>query len=139
MEITGYNGKLPIVRQKPGKNNALGKVKFLFPNQYNIYLHDTPAKSFFKEDKRSFSHGCIRLSNPPKLAQWVLKKNPNWTNEKIQTAMDSDKEQHIKLPQQIPVIIGYFTAFVDPFGKLNFRDDIYGHDARLAEKLFAKN
>lgn len=136
MEITGYSGSLPIVRQKPGPKNSLGRVKFLFPNSYNIYLHDTPAKSLFSEDSRAFSHGCIRLGEPMKLAQFLLRKDSSWTDEKIQKAMNSGKEQYVTLKNPIPVYIGYFTAFVDRKGQLNFRDDIYGHDAKMAKMMF---
>jgi L,D-transpeptidase YcbB len=136
MEITGYSGNVPIVRQKPGANNSLGKVKFLFPNSYNIYLHDTPAKSLFGETSRAFSHGCIRLGEPRKLAEFLLRHDSTWTKDKIEKGMNADKEKYITLPKPIPVFIGYFTAWVDSEGMLNFRDDVYGHDAKLAEKMF---
>jgi L,D-transpeptidase YcbB len=138
MEITGYSGTMPIVRQKPGPNNSLGKVKFLFPNSYNIYLHDTPAKSLFGETSRAFSHGCIRLGEPRKLAEFLLRNDTTWTRDRIQKFMDAGKEKYITLPKSVPVFIGYFTAWVDSNGLLNFRDDVYGHDAKLAEKMFMK-
>lgn len=125
-----------IIRQKPGGKNALGKVKFLFPNEYNIYLHDTPSKGLFGENKRSFSHGCIRVSEPQHLAEWLLRKDSAWTQKKIVAAMNAGKEKFIALKEKVPVYIGYFTAFVDSDGRLNFRDDVYGHDARLAATLF---
>jgi murein L,D-transpeptidase YcbB/YkuD len=125
-----------IVRQKPGGANSLGKVKFLFPNEYNIYLHDTPSKGLFGENKRSFSHGCIRVSEPQHLAEWVLRKDPTWTQKKIVDAMNKTTETFVTLKEKVPVFIGYFTAFVDDQGRLNFRDDVYGHDARLAASLF---
>jgi murein L,D-transpeptidase YcbB/YkuD len=132
-------GNFPyIIRQKPGGANALGKVKFLFPNEYNIYLHDTPARYLFGETKRSFSHGCIRVGEPQHLAMWLLRNDPAWTKEKIEKAMNSKKEQYVPLKNKIPVFIGYFTAYVDSQGQLNFRDDVYGHDARLAAQLFGK-
>lgn len=124
------------VRQKPGPNNSLGLVKFLFPNSYNIYLHDTPSKSLFNEPKRAFSHGCIRLSEPKKLAEYLLRNDDSWTSDKITKAMNKGKEQYVTLKQTIPVYIGYFTAWVDPTGKLNFRDDVYGHDKKMAQQLF---
>jgi murein L,D-transpeptidase YcbB/YkuD len=136
MEITGYSGKIPNVRQKPGPNNSLGKVKFLFPNSYNIYLHDTPAKSLFGETNRAFSHGCIRLGEPRKLADFLLRNDSTWTDAKIGRAMDAGKENYVTLSKPIPVFIGYFTAWVDSDGLLNFRDDVYGHDAKLADKMF---
>ncbi len=124
------------VRQKPGANNSLGKVKFLFPNSYNIYLHDSPAKSLFDEPKRAFSHGCIRLAEPKKLAMWTLRNQPEWTESRIDKAMNAGKEKYVTLTTTIPVFLGYFTAWVDEEGKINFRDDIYGHDNKLAEHLF---
>jgi len=136
MEITGYSGKVPIVRQKPGVNNALGKVKFLFPNSYNIYLHDTPSKSLFGETSRAFSHGCIRLGEPAKLAEFLLRNDSSWTKQNMQKAMNLGKEKFVTLSKPVPVFIGYFTAWVDSQGLLNFRDDVYGHDAKLAEKMF---
>jgi murein L,D-transpeptidase YcbB/YkuD len=125
------------VRQKPGPNNALGLVKFLFPNVYNIYLHDTPSKSLFSEDKRAFSHGCIRLSQPTKLALFLLRNNSEWDSVKVVKAMNSGKEKYVTVNETVPVYIGYFTAWVDQEGKLNFRDDIYGHDRKMAAHLFS--
>jgi L,D-transpeptidase YcbB len=132
-----YNGGK--IRQKPGPRNSLGLVKFLFPNSYNIYLHDTPSKSLFNEDKRAFSHGCIRVSEPYELAKYLLRHDPSWTPEKIKEAMNRGKEQYVTLKNTVPVYLVYFTAFVDPQGKLNFRDDIYNRDQELKEMLFAKN
>lgn len=126
------------VRQKPGPNNALGLVKFLFPNSYDIYFHDTPSKSFFKEDNRAFSHGCIRLSEPKKMADWLLRNDSSWNTQSITKAMNAGKEKYVTLKQKVPVFIGYFTAWVDREGKLNFRNDIYGHDKKLAAHLFVK-
>jgi L,D-transpeptidase YcbB len=137
MEITGYSGNIPIVRQKPGPNNSLGKVKFLFPNSYNIYLHDTPAKSLFGESNRAFSHGCIRLGEPAKLAEFLLRHDSAYNKDNIQKAMNAGKEKYVTLSQTVPVFIGYFTAWVDSNGLLNFRDDVYGHDKKLAEKMFS--
>lgn len=130
-------GNFPyIIRQKPGGKNALGKVKFLFPNEYNIYLHDTPSKGLFGENKRTFSHGCIRVSEPQRLAEWLLRKDSSWTKAKIVAAMNGTKEKFVTLKDKVPVYIGYFTAFVDSNGRLNFRDDVYGHDAKLTATLF---
>ncbi len=136
MEITGNDDGLPVVRQKPGPGNALGKVKFLFPNSFNIYFHDTPAKSLFNKDQRAYSHGCIRLREPEKLANYVLRNQPEWTPEKISEAMNSGNEKYVKVKDPIPVVITYYTAWVDENGRLNFREDIYGHDERLAQKVF---
>ena len=136
MEITGNEDGLPVIRQRPGTGNALGKVKFLFPNSFNIYFHDTPSKSLFNKDKRAYSHGCIRLQEPEKMANYVLRNQPEWTPEKISEAMNSGDEKFVKVKQPIPVVITYYTAWVDEQGRINFRDDIYGHDANLAAKMF---
>lgn len=135
MEITGYSGTLPIVRQKPGPNNSLGLVKFLFPNSYNIYLHDTPAKSLFGQDLRAFSHGCIRVSEPEKLANFLLRRDSAWTETAIREAMHAGKEKYVTLNPTVPVFIAYFTAFTDKDGRINFRKDIYNRDERLANML----
>jgi murein L,D-transpeptidase YcbB/YkuD len=127
------------VRQKPGPRNSLGLVKFLFPNSYNIYLHDTPSKSLFNESKRAFSHGCIRLSEPKKLAEYLLRNDPAWNEQSITKAMNGGKEKYVTLKENVPVFIGYFTAWVDRDGKLNFRDDIYGHDKEMGEHLFSSS
>jgi len=140
MEITGKSNGLPVVRQKPGADNSLGLVKFLFPNSYDIYLHDTPNHDLFSQSSRGLSHGCIRLSNPKKIAQFLLRNDTTWTSEKIDSCMHLTKEDWVTLPenQRVPVFIVYFTSWVDKNGKLNFRKDIYGHDAELANKLFIK-
>ena len=136
MEITGRRNGLPIVRQKPGNQNSLGKVKFIFPNQYSIYLHDTPSKYLFDQSSRAFSHGCIRLSDPVEFAKFLLKDNPFWTDIEIDKAMNAASEKWVKIAAPVPVVIGYFTAWVDSTGQLNFREDIYGHDKRMADQLF---
>jgi len=136
MEITGNDDGLPVVRQKPGPGNALGKVKFLFPNSFNIYFHDTPSKSLFEKDKRAYSHGCIRVKEPEKLANYILRNQPEWSAEKINEAMNSGEEKYVKVKNPIPVVITYYTAWVDENGRLNFREDIYGHDSNLAKKMF---
>jgi murein L,D-transpeptidase YcbB/YkuD len=127
-EITGYEDGLPVIRQKPGPNNSLGQVKFVFPNEHGIYFHDTPAKGLFQYPKRTFSHGCIRLSDPAKLAHYLLRNSPVWTEERIKTAMKSGKEQSVKLPHPVSVSISYYTAWVDDHGELQLRQDIYGID-----------
>ncbi|HEU4471545.1 MAG TPA: L,D-transpeptidase family protein, partial [Flavisolibacter sp.] len=136
MEQTGTEGGLPVIRQKPGPKNSLGRVKFLFPNSFNIYFHDTPAKSLFEKDKRAYSHGCIRLAEPEKMANYLLRNDPSWTPEKISSAMNSGKEQFVRLKKAVPVIITYYTAWVDEAGRLNFRDDVYDHDKKLGSKMF---
>jgi murein L,D-transpeptidase YcbB/YkuD len=136
MEIVGKNDTLPTIRQLPGKDNALGKVKFLFPNRYDIYFHDTDAKDIFKKDVRAVSHGCIRLADAEKMANYLLKDNKSWTAEKIKSAMNSGKEQYVKLNPAMPVTITYFTAWVDENGQLNFRDDLYNNDKKISQMMF---
>ena len=136
MEITGKEGGLPVVRQRPGDKNALGKVKFLFPNSFNIYMHDSPEKQYFKKSERDKSHGCIRLSDAPRLAHFLLRNSETWTPEKIDSAMNSGEEQFVRLKNTVPVMITYYTAWVDNKGVLHFADDIYGHDKKIAQKMF---
>jgi murein L,D-transpeptidase YcbB/YkuD len=136
MEITGDDGGLPVIRQLPGGDNSLGKVKFLFPNSFNIYFHDTPAKALFEKDKRAYSHGCIRLSDPAKLANYLLKEDTDWPPENIDAAMNAGTEKFVKLKNPVPVLITYYTAWVDENGLLHFADDIYGHDKTIMEKMF---
>lgn len=123
------------VRQRPGPQNSLGLVKFMFPNANNIYLHDTPSKSLFNEDERAFSHGCIRVAEPAELAYKLLRADAAWTPEKIKAAMNGGPERYVTLKKKIPVYIGYFTAFVNSKGMLNFREDIYNRDAALLDLL----
>ncbi len=116
-------------RQRPGAGNALGHVKFLFPNSHNVYLHDTPADNLFGKPTRAFSHGCIRVEEPEQLAKYVLREYPEWDEPSIFTAMHSGVEKHVKLKQKVPVHIVYFTAWVDENGGLHFQPDIYGYDS----------
>jgi murein L,D-transpeptidase YcbB/YkuD len=127
-------GKLRI-RQRPGGKNALGRVKFIFPNKEDVYLHDTPANALFSKSRRDFSHGCVRVENPQKLAEFALKDQDNWTPETIQQAMSTPKTQRVILKKPIPVLFFYTTAFFDQFDTLEFYLDIYGHDAVLLEAL----
>jgi murein L,D-transpeptidase YcbB/YkuD len=120
-------------RQRPGSNNALGFVKFLFPNEHSVYLHDTPADALFKRIGRAFSHGCVRVEEPEVLAQYILRDQPEWTPERIVSAMRAGTERHVKLAEKIPVHIVYFTAWVDDNGGLHFQDDVYGYDAKQAQ------
>ncbi|MBA3885909.1 MAG: L,D-transpeptidase family protein [Acidobacteria bacterium] len=126
-------------RQRPGSANSLGLVKFMFPNQFNVYLHDTPAESLFTRANRAFSHGCVRVANPVALAEYVLRDQREWTPDAIKTAMDSGTEKNVKLTERLPVYLGYWTASVDEDGVLHFRPDIYGIDAdqrkRLTERM----
>lgn len=136
MEITGEEDGVPVIRQLPGDKNQLGKIKFLFPNRFNIYFHDTPFKELFNRDKRAFSHGCIRLREPVKLAEYLLINQPQWTSEKIDSAMNSGKEKYVRVKDPVPVLIYYYTAWVDDQQQLQFRADIYRHDERMANKMF---
>jgi L,D-transpeptidase YcbB len=129
-------GKL-FVRQKPGPKNSLGLVKFLFPNSYNVYMHDTPATQLFSQSRRDFSHGCVRLGKPDELAAWVLRDNPGWTPERIHAAMNGTTTQQVNLAHPIPVLIVYATVIVLEDGQVHFYDDIYHHDPEL-EKALAK-
>jgi L,D-transpeptidase YcbB len=126
METYRENGQLRV-RQRPGPKNALGFVKFLFPNDFNIYLHDTPNHELFKEDVRAFSHGCIRVEKPAELAQWVL----GWPADKVQQEMDNPpNNKSVKVPKKIPVYITYFTTYIDN-GQLYFGNDLYNRDDKL--------
>jgi L,D-transpeptidase YcbB len=122
-------------RQRPGTSNALGLVKFMFPNQFDVYLHDTPADSLFARASRSLSHGCVRVEQPEQLARYVLRDQPEWTPEKISAAMQAGQEQTVKLKEPLPVYLGYWTARVTSDGIVQFRKDVYGIDARLGTKL----
>jgi murein L,D-transpeptidase YcbB/YkuD len=124
-----------MVRQKPGLDNSLGLVKFLFPNNNNIYLHDSPSKNLFSAEKRALSHGCIRVEKAKELANAILVNDTNWSPEKIDEAMNKGKESWYILKHKIPVYIGYFTAWVDNEGTINFYKDIYDRDIRLEEML----
>jgi L,D-transpeptidase YcbB len=129
-EMTTQNGK-PHLRQRPGPKNALGFVKFLFPNDFNIYLHDTPNHTLFEQDIRAFSHGCIRLEKPDELAQWVL----GWDAARVHDAMESGPDdRRVNLPKKIPVYIAYFTAYMRD-GQLWFGNDLYRRDDQLAEAV----
>ena len=139
MERVGGSDSLPSIRQLPGKDNSLGKVKFLFPNRYDIYFHDTNAKGVFNQKTRAVSHGCIRLADAEKLANYLLRNDNAWTPEKINTAMNSNKEQYVKINKAVPVTITYYTAWVDELGNLQFRDDLYGLDTRVGQMMFVNS
>jgi len=123
------------VRQKPGPKNALGLVKFIFPNHYNVYMHSTPVPELFLKSRRDFSHGCIRVEDPLALAAWVLRNNAGWNLDRILAAMNGDQTLQVNLAKPIPVLILYTTAAVDPEGEVHFYRDIYGLDAALARAL----
>ncbi len=134
-----YKTHMPFtIRQKPGKLNALGKVKFLFPNSYSIYLHDTPAKALFSENRRDFSHGCIRVSEPLKLAQYLLRNDRKYNAQTILGLTSKSNETWVNLAPTIPVLILYLTTWVDSKGILNFRNDLYMHDQKLKNEIFIK-
>ncbi len=127
-------GKL-FIRQAPGPKNSLGLVKFIFPNDYSVYMHDTPAQEFFSKSRRDFSHGCIRLEKPADLAVWVLRDNPGWNMDRVRAAMNGSATQQVNLAHPIPVLIVYGTVIVTEDGTVHFYDDIYGHDTALEEVL----
>ena len=129
MEVYNDHGKQRI-RQLPGPKNSLGLVKFMFPNDFNIYLHDTPFGELFKKDVRAFSHGCIRLEKPEEMAQWVL----GWTPEQVREAENASDDRRVNLKQKVPVYIVYFTTFVRD-GRLHFGNDLYGRDGALVDAV----
>ena len=132
METYQENGQTRV-RQRPGPKNALGFVKFLFPNDFNIYLHDTPNHELFKEDVRAFSHGCIRVEKPAELAEWVL----GWPADKVRQEMDNPPDnKSVKVPRKIPVYITYFTTYIDN-GQLYFGNDLYNRDDKLVPIVMA--
>ena len=127
------------LRQRPGPKNSLGRVKFIFPNDANVYLHDTPAPQLFSRERRDFSHGCVRAEDPLALALWLLKDQPGWTRDHIQAAMAGTPSRRVDLTRPLPVILFYMTAMVMPADQaLYFADDIYGHDTRLARALASR-
>jgi L,D-transpeptidase YcbB len=125
------------IRQKPGKKNALGPIKFIFPNHYNVYLHGTPAMSLFAKARRDFSHGCIRVENPAELATWVLRNNPGWDAARVDAMIAGTETLQVDLPKPIPVLIIYSTSVVEPDGEVHFFGDIYGYDRKLRDALAA--
>jgi murein L,D-transpeptidase YcbB/YkuD len=149
MEVVTYSGKAVdpssinwssksfpyLIRQKPGGSNSLGLVKFMFPNQYSVYIHDTPSKALFTKEERALSHGCIRVQDPIKLASLLLKDNPEWTSKKIDEAMHQSNEKIVNLDKKIPVILLYLTFWSDSNGKAYFRPDIYNRDQEVLELL----
>ncbi|MBB6002677.1 murein L,D-transpeptidase [Arcicella rosea] len=131
------NTNVPFTfRQKPGDDNALGKIKFLFPNNFSIYLHDTPSKGLFNESKRAFSHGCIRVAEPNRLALYLLRKDSTWNENRVNKILSTDKEYGIRVRPTVPVYIVYFTTWVDSAGQINFRKDLYDLDKKLSKEIF---
>jgi len=149
MEIVGPQGVLPAsptsverlaagaaeLRQRPGPRNALGRVKFVFPNSHSVYLHDTPSQQAFEKSRRDFSHGCVRVAEPAALAAWVLRDAPEWTIERIAVAMGATSETSVRVAPPVPVVIFYTTAIARHDGTISFFDDIYGYDASLEQAL----
>jgi L,D-transpeptidase YcbB len=133
--ISGLRSGALSIRQLPGPKNALGLVKFMFPNQYNVYMHGTPEQELFARSRRDFSHGCIRVEDPVALAAWVLRDKPEWTVDRIRATMNGDTTVQVNLDKPVPVLILYSTAVVEPDGEVRFFDDIYGYDASLAKAL----
>jgi murein L,D-transpeptidase YcbB/YkuD len=125
-------------RQEPGPLNPLGFLKFMFPNKFDVYLHDTPVKRLFSENIRAFSHGCTRIEKPLELAEYVLRDDPFWTRETLLAAIEEGTEQEVRIPYPLNVHFLYLTAWVDERGVLQLRDDIYGRDKRLDEALRRK-
>jgi len=121
------------VRARPGEQNPLGKVKFMFPNKYDIYLHDTPAKALFDEADRNGSHGCIRVERPLELADYLMRDDPQWSGGQLEAAIDSGEQRDVKLPQPVPVYLLYFTAMPGPDGNVAFFEDIYELDQAQAQ------
>jgi L,D-transpeptidase YcbB len=123
------------IRQKPGPGNSLGLIKFVFPNDYAVYMHGTPEHALFLHADRAMSHGCVRVQDPAKLAAWVLQGDPTWTNERIEAAMNASQSQRVNLPKPIPVLIMYTTATVHESGTVGFFADIYDQDKKLEREL----
>ncbi|WP_324678671.1 L,D-transpeptidase family protein [Hymenobacter sp. GOD-10R] len=124
------------VRRRPGPKNDLGDAKFIFPNSQDIYLHDTPHDELFSQGKRGFSHGCVRVQDPIKLAEYLLRDRPEWDRQTILDTIATHREKYITLKEKLPVYLVYFTAWADEDGTMHFRDDIYGHDKALAKEYF---
>lgn len=127
-----------IVRQDAGKLNPLGQIKFMCPNEYDVYLHDTSARRFFERSSRFLSHGCVRVQDPMALATYLLKDTPLAPPESLTAIMADSSWRRVGLKQRIPVLVEYRTAWVDSAGRVNFRPDVYGHDQRLAEALASR-
>jgi murein L,D-transpeptidase YcbB/YkuD len=124
-------------RQDPGPMNALGRLKFMFPNKFNVYLHDTPSRELFGKAARSFSSGCIRIEKPVDLAEHLLRGDDRWSRERLLSVIESGETQVVPIPEPIPVHLLYWTAWVDSRGIIHFRDDIYGRDEPLDRALKA--
>ncbi len=133
-KVSANNPQMRVV-QHEGAGNSLGRIKFMFPNPYDVYLHDTPEKKFFSRNMRALSHGCVRVEKPLDLAEYLMKDDPDWTRERIQSAINSGRNRNVPLPAEVPVYIIYMTAWVDDQGVVQFRNDIYGRDAGEAPEV----
>jgi murein L,D-transpeptidase YcbB/YkuD len=133
--LAGLKSGTLRVRQVPGPKNALGRVKFLFPNENDVYLHDTPSRNLFGRDQRALSHGCVRVENPEALAQWVLRGETDWSQERIAAGLKQTKPLQANLQQAIPVFMLYHTVTVGEDGEVHFWKDLYKQDAALAAKI----
>jgi murein L,D-transpeptidase YcbB/YkuD len=130
------SGNIPYtLRQDPGPGNALGRVKIMFPNPYSVYLHDTASQSKFEDTDRAFSSGCVRIERPLELAELLLANPATWNSATIRNVIDAGHVQNVTLPAKVPVLLAYWTAWVDPQGRVNFRRDVYGQDAQWAAGL----
>ncbi len=134
MEWVG-EGANQRIKQRSGPDNPLGQVKFMFPNEHDVYLHDSPADHLFSREERDFSHGCVRLERPVQFAEYLLRDKPEWQGTKVREAIVSGEHKTVKLPKKLPVHILYFTSWVEDNGVVHFRKDVYGHDQKLAAAL----
>ncbi len=127
-----------MLRQRPGPTNALGRIKFMFPNEHFVFLHDTPSRDLFNRDERAFSSGCIRVEHPFELAEILLRGDPKWTPRTLERVLKSEKTQTISLPRPVPVLILYLTAIAFDDGReFTFLRDIYDRDAAVLDALNA--
>jgi L,D-transpeptidase YcbB len=124
-----------ILRQDPGAENPLGRLKFMFPNRFAVYLHDTPASGLFDGADRARSHGCVRVEHPLALAAFALSDDPRWDRDAIEKAVATGERRRIDLPRELPVYLLYWTAWGEPDGDVSFREDLYGFDERLTLAL----
>ena len=135
--LAGLRSGALRVRQVPGPKNALGRVKFMFPNNNDVYLHDTPSRNLFAREQRALSHGCVRVEQPQALAEWVLRDEPDWTQERITEALKQTKPLQANLTQSVPVFMLYHSVTVSEDGEVHFWKDLYKQDAALAEQILA--
>jgi murein L,D-transpeptidase YcbB/YkuD len=126
------------LRQEPGKKNALGQIKFMFPNKFAVYLHDTPQKSLFTKVQRDFSSGCIRVEDARTLANYLLSDSPEWTEQTLTANIEAGRRQVVRIPEPITIHLLYMTAWIDGNGLLQFRSDIYQRDAMLDKALVTR-